>query len=83
MRIINSSSKLHDALIRRLQYRIQRHGMLELDAWLSPLQHALASDNPKVIEAIEYIVGCEAPELLDMQTGKQKIPKELKPWLDF
>ena len=73
----------HDYLVRQLRYRLQRQGMLELDAWLSPLQDALEKNHPKVIEAVEYLLSCEAPELLAMQTGKQKIPEELKPWLNF
>jgi len=73
----------HDCLIRQLRYRLQRQGMLELDAWLLPLQGALQNNHPRVITAIEYLLSCEVPDLLAMQTGKQEIPEELKPWLNF
>ena len=81
--MISHSSLQHEYLIRQLQFRLQRQGMLELDAWLSPLQEALNKNQPEVITAIEYLLSCEAPELLAMQTGKKEIPEELKPWLSF
>lgn len=70
-----------DILIRRLQYRLQRQGMLELDVWLSPLISALEANDPDVTAAIESLIHYEVPELLAMQTGSRSIPKELKPWL--
>lgn len=73
----------HELLIRRLQYRLKRQGMLELDVWLSPLHQALARQDVKLTQSIEEILLCEVPELLAMQTGQQSIPEELKPWLNI
>ncbi len=67
--------------IRRLSYRLQRQGMLELDAWLSPLILALKSGTPDILDAIETLLQKEVPELQAMQTGKKAVPEELKPWL--
>ncbi|MDX8384443.1 MAG: succinate dehydrogenase assembly factor 2 [Ghiorsea sp.] len=68
-------------LIRRLRYRLQRQGMLELDAWLSPLQHALQTKDEAVVQAVDKLTQYEAPDLLAMQAGEIDIPVELKPWL--
>ncbi len=68
-------------LIRSLQYRLQRQGMLELDVWLSPLISALEVDDPAVVAAVESLMQHEVPELLAMQTGTRAIPKELEHWL--
>jgi len=67
--------------IRRLQYRLQRQGMLELDAWLAPLLTALETKNSDVLVAIKKILTYEVPDLLAMQTGSLSIPKALEPWL--
>ncbi|MCF6207931.1 MAG: hypothetical protein L3J61_00885 [Ghiorsea sp.] len=40
-----------EQLIRRLQYRLQRPGMLELDAWLTPLLTAVATKDTAVLVA--------------------------------
>lgn len=66
--------------IRRLRYRLNRQGMLELDAWLTPLQHADMQDTG-VVSAIEWLLQCEAPELQMMMTGETEIPKVLEKWL--
>jgi succinate dehydrogenase flavin-adding protein (antitoxin of CptAB toxin-antitoxin module) len=67
--------------IRRLQYRLQRQGMLELDAWLAPLLAALETKNSDVLVAIKKILTYEVPDLLAMQTGSLPIPEVLEPWL--
>jgi len=74
-----------DPVIRRLQYRLQRQGMLELDTWLFPLISAVNSKyaDAKVLAAIEHLIECEAPELLAMHDGHRPIPEELKPWLSI
>jgi len=66
--------------IRRMRYRLNRQGMLELDAWLTPLQHA-DMQNTAVASAIELLLQCEAPELQMMMTGEAEIPKVLERWL--
>ncbi|MDQ6989508.1 MAG: succinate dehydrogenase assembly factor 2 [Mariprofundaceae bacterium] len=71
-----------DAHMRRLQYRLQRQGMLELDAWLAPLQQAIKNNDAATTMAIEKLLLCEAPELQAMQAGTLPIPEELKPWLE-
>ena len=66
--------------VRRLRYRLKRQGMLELDAWLSPLLEIDAGDE-KVVSAIEALLQCEAPQLQLMMTGDAEIPEVLKRWL--
>lgn len=68
-------------LLRQLQYRLARQGMIELDYWLSPLIAALQENNTQVLQAAQLLLALEAPDLLDMQMGKLNIPKELQPWL--
>ncbi len=67
--------------IRRLQYRLQRQGMLELDAWLAPLTLAVAQNEPAITRAVEQLLNYEAPDLQAMQAGTIHIPEVLKPWL--
>ena len=69
--------------LRQLQYRLKRQGMLELDSWLSPLGQALLPQDEKVLDSIANLLKQEVPELLAMQAGKKKIPKELEPWLNI
>ena len=76
-------NKQADLLVRRLSYRLQRQGMLELDAWILPLQRALAGNDPHIIAAVARLMDYEAPELLGMQAGTHPIPEELKPWLNM
>jgi len=66
--------------IRRMRYRINRQGMLELDAWLGRLQAAdLQRDG--VIAAIDALLLCEVPELQAMMHGQTEVPECLKAWL--
>ncbi|NWF39179.1 succinate dehydrogenase assembly factor 2 [Mariprofundus sp. NF] len=69
-----------EILIRRMRYRLNRQGMLELDAWLSPLLDADMQDTG-VVSAIELLLQCEAPELQMMMTGETEVPKVLEKWL--
>lgn len=71
-----------DQLIRRLQYRLRRQGMLELDAWLAPLTMAINTKKPDVLTAINEILTYEVPDLLAMQAGDLAIPEALKSWLN-
>jgi len=75
-------NKINEVMLRRLQYRLQRQGMLELDVWLSPLSLALHQRDERVVQAVERLMMCEVPELLAMQAGKEAVPEELKPWLN-
>ncbi|OIQ01337.1 MAG: hypothetical protein AUK35_00180 [Zetaproteobacteria bacterium CG2_30_46_52] len=68
-------------MLRQVQYRLARQGMIELDFWLSPLILALKDNNADVLQAANLLLALEAPVLLDMQLGKIDIPKELQPWL--
>ncbi len=72
-----NESELH---IRRLRYRLNRQGMLELDAWLEPLFNADFTE-PEVMAAAEILLGCEAPELQAMMQGETALPKILEKWL--
>lgn len=69
-----------EVAIRRFRYRLNRQGMLELDAWLGRL---LAADleAPGVLAAIETVLACEPPELLAMMQGESQVPEVLKAWL--
>jgi len=69
-----------DIAIRRLCYRLNRQGMLELDAWLSRLQYA-DLNAPGVMAAIEVLLRSEAPELQKMMHGEEAVPDCLKAWL--
>ncbi|ATX79383.1 Succinate dehydrogenase flavin-adding protein, antitoxin component of the CptAB toxin-antitoxin module [Mariprofundus aestuarium] len=66
--------------LRRMRYRLNRQGMLELDAWLSPLLDANTEDE-KVASAIETLLQCEAPQLQSMMMGQCEIPEALEKWL--
>ncbi|RLL55964.1 succinate dehydrogenase assembly factor 2 [Mariprofundus sp. EBB-1] len=66
--------------VRRLRYRLNRQGMLELDAWLSPLLHA-DFDDDGVMDAINLLLQCEPPELQAMMRGEKDVPECLKIWL--
>jgi len=66
--------------IRRMRYRLNRQGMLELDAWLSSLQDADLKE-PGVSAAIDALLQYEAPELQAMMHGEKEIPACLRTWL--
>jgi len=66
--------------IRRMRYRLNRQGMLELDAWLSSLQEADLKE-PGVSAAVDALLQYEAPELQAMMHGEKEIPACLRPWL--
>ncbi|MFQ5519645.1 MAG: succinate dehydrogenase assembly factor 2 [Mariprofundus sp.] len=72
-----NKSEIH---IRRLRYRLNRQGMLELDAWLAPLLAADFNDK-SIIEACEILLACEPPELQAMMQGDSAIPQVLERWL--
>jgi len=69
-----------DIVIRRLCYRLNRQGMLELDAWLSRLHNADLQD-PAVMAAIDLLLQAEVPELQAMMHGEKAVPECLKAWL--
>ncbi len=71
----------YDVRVRALRYRLRSQGMVELDAWLSPLLQATKQRDEGVLQAVEYLLACEPPTLLAMQSGKLEIPHELVPWL--
>ena len=66
--------------IRMLRYRLNRQGMLELDAWLAPLIKA-EMDDPALVEALEMLLDREPPELEAMMRGETEIPAPLRPYL--
>ena len=66
--------------IRRLRYRLNRQGMLELDAWLAPLLSADFS-NAAVLESVEALLSCEPPQLQEMMHGELELPEALRPCL--
>ncbi|MDX8387600.1 MAG: succinate dehydrogenase assembly factor 2 [Ghiorsea sp.] len=72
-----------EQLVRQLRYRLKCQGMLELDAWLAPLNTALEQEEPGTIHAIQSLMTHEATELLAMQKGQKPIPEELQFWLSL
>jgi len=66
--------------LRRMRYRLNRQGMLELDAWLAGLLQA-DMQAEGMAEAIETLLQCEPPELQAMMHGQTAVPVLLKPWL--
>ncbi len=68
--------------IRRLRYRLNRQGLLELDAWLAPLERVLAEGDGEIIAQVEAIVAADTPELLAMMHGEIPLPESLRPWLE-
>lgn len=66
--------------IRMLRYRLNRQGMLELDAWLAPLLNA-DFGNADTVEALELLLEMEAPELEAMMHHKAEIPAQLSKYL--
>ena len=66
--------------IRRMRYRLNRQGMLELDAWLEPLLRA-DFESPEVAQAVELLLQCEPPQLQAMMAGTDDIPEALQCWL--
>jgi len=68
--------------IRRLRYRLSRQGMLELDAWLEPLERALESGDSEIVLQVEEVVAADTPELIAMMHGELPVPEKLRPWLE-
>ena len=68
--------------IRKLRYRLNRQGMLELDAWLLPLEKALTEGDGETVALVEAIVATDTPELLAMMHGEIPLPELLRPWLE-
>ncbi|MDX8408155.1 MAG: succinate dehydrogenase assembly factor 2 [Mariprofundaceae bacterium] len=66
--------------MRRMRYRLNRQGMLELDAWLAPILK-VDFDDPEIVDAVQLLLDCEAPELQRMMHGELSVPDILKPWL--
>jgi len=66
--------------IRRLRYRLNRQGMLELDAWLSPLLR-IDFEADGVMDAMNQLLQCEPPELQAMMNGEKNVPECFKAWL--
>ena len=68
--------------IRKLRYRLNRQGMLELDAWLAPLETVLEQGDGETVALVEVIVATDTPELLAMMHGEIPLPELLRPWLE-
>jgi succinate dehydrogenase flavin-adding protein (antitoxin of CptAB toxin-antitoxin module) len=66
--------------LRRIRYRLNRQGMLELDVWLAPLTRVL-EQRPELAPEVERLLSREAPELISMMQGAKPVPDELKEWL--
>jgi succinate dehydrogenase flavin-adding protein (antitoxin of CptAB toxin-antitoxin module) len=69
-----------DMKVRRLRYRLNRQGMLELDAWLAPLLNA-DMDDQELVSEIELLLSCEPPDLQAMMLGELPVPAGLGAFL--
>ncbi|OIQ01804.1 MAG: hypothetical protein AUK36_08750 [Zetaproteobacteria bacterium CG2_30_59_37] len=67
--------------LRRLRYRLQRLGMLELEEWLGRLEPAISRGDPPVIEAAQQLMQMQTPQLLAMMHDELQLPDVLRPWL--
>lgn len=67
--------------LRRMHYRLKRQGMLELDAWLAPLEEAVALNDPDILVAVDTLLAKEPPALLAILHGDEPLPDILRPWL--
>lgn len=76
LRLVNDS----ELAIRRMRYRLNRQGMLELDAWLAPLLTADLGDEA-VATAVEQLLASEPDRLQAMMGGAEPLPEVLVPWL--
>jgi len=56
--------------------------MLELDAWLAPLETTLEQGDGETVALVEVIVATDTPELLAMMHGEIPLPELLRPWLE-
>ena len=68
--------------IRRLRYRLNRQGMLELDEWLAPLGKTLAEGDAETVALVEAMIATDTPDLLAMMHGEIPLPELLRPWLE-
>jgi len=68
--------------LRRLRYRLQRLGMLELEAWLGRLKPALEAGDGQVAQAAQQLMAMETPHLLAMMHAEVPLPAALRPWLE-
>jgi len=72
----------HELDLRRLRYRLQRLGMLELETWLARLEPAFANGDVPVIQAALQLIEMETPQLLAMMRHEKPLPDVLRPWLE-
>jgi len=68
--------------IRRLRYRLNRQGMLELDEWMAPLEKALAEGDDATVAQVGEMIATDTPLLLAMMHGEIPLPDVLRPWLE-
>lgn len=68
--------------LRRLRYRLQRLGMLELEGWLGRLQPALDAGDEAVIRAAAVLMEMSTEELQCMMQAQRSLPEVLRPWLE-
>jgi len=68
--------------IRRLRYRLNRQGMLELDEWMAPLEKALLEGDSETVAQVGEMIATDTPLLLAMMHGEIPLPDCLRPWLE-
>ena len=73
---------VNESEIRKLRYRLNRQGMLELDAWLSPLERVLSDIDEGTLAQVKELIAADTPALLAMMHGESDLPELLRPWLE-
>ncbi len=78
---MNSGTDSQAIKLRKIRYRINRLGMLELEAWLGKLEPALLAGDEVVADEVLQLLELEAPLLIAIMHGEQPVPEALQAWL--
>jgi len=69
-------------LLRCVLYRLRRQGMLELEAWLQPLERAM-QDHIEIHRDVEALLAMEPPEIEYMMHHPASVPVSLRGFLNI
>jgi len=67
-------------LLRCVLYRLRRQGMLELEAWLQPLEPAM-QDHIEIHRDVEALLAMEPPDIEYIMHHPASIPMALRSFL--
>ncbi len=71
---------MESTALRRIRFRLQRQGSLEIERWLAPLLTALEKD-PRLAKPAEALLAHDPEILQQMMEGKRPLPETLRAWL--